>query len=422
MLATLFRSFITSGELTLIDASGNRSSFGARDAATPQDERPVVVRLHRPWLDWKLALNPNLYTGEAYMDGTLTLDEGTIYDLIAIVTRNAGIASIGYMKNVRDGVSYLLRHFQQANPISRSRQNVAHHYDLSNAFYRLFLDPDMQYSCAYYPEPGMTLEQAQEAKKRHIAAKLLLHPGQRVLDIGSGWGGLGLHLAETDGIDVTGVTLSTEQLALANQRAADSGKSAQVRFLMRDYRMETGKYDRIVSVGMFEHVGVPQYRTFFNKVRELLTDDGVALLHTIGRLDGPGVTNPWIRKYIFPGGYSPALSEVVPLIEQAGLFMTDVEVLRLHYAKTLRHWRQRFLAKWDEARSMFDERFCRMWEFYLAGSECAFRYQGHAVFQIQLAKRVDAVPLSRDYIGDYERHMAGDAPAAARSRNSRAAE
>ena len=337
MLATLFRSLIQSGELTLIEADGTRHQYGQRDAATPQDERPVVVRLTRPWLGWKLALNPNLYCGEAYMDGSLRIEEGTLYDMVAIVTRNAGMGGIGYLSNLRAWALYFLRGFHQANPLKRSRQNVAHHYDLSNRFYRLFLDADLQYSCAYFAEPGMTLEEAQLAKKRHIAAKLLLHPGQRILDIGSGWGGLGLHLAETDGIDVTGVTLSTEQLALANERAAAAGKADRVRFLMRDYRAETGRFERVVSVGMFEHVGAPHYRTFFRKLHDLLTDDGVALLHTIGRLDGPGFTNSWIRKYIFPGGYSPALSEVIPHIERAGLFMTDIEVLRLHYAKTLRH-------------------------------------------------------------------------------------
>ena len=408
MLATLFRSLIKSGELTLIEADGTRHRYGRRDEATPQDERPVVVRLTKPWLGWKLALNPNLYCGEAYMDGTLRIEQGTLYDMVAIVTRNAGMGSIGYLSELRAWTLYFLRGFHQANPLKRSRQNVAHHYDLSNSFYRLFLDSDLQYSCAYFAEPGMTLEEAQLAKKRHIAAKLLLHPGQRVLDIGSGWGGLGLHLAETDGIDVTGVTLSTEQLALANERAVAAGKNDHVRFLMRDYRAETGKFERIVSVGMFEHVGAPQYRTFFRKVHDLLTDDGVALLHTIGRLDGPGFTNQWIRKYIFPGGYSPALSEVIPHIERSGLFMTDVEVLRLHYAKTLRYWRQRFLANWDQARDMFDERFCRMWEFYLAGCECAFRYQGHVVFQIQLAKRIDTVPMTRDYITERERREASD--------------
>jgi cyclopropane-fatty-acyl-phospholipid synthase len=404
MLATMLRSLIASGELTLVDCRGKRTSFGRRDEATPQDERPVVIRVHKRLVEWQIAFNPSRYTGQAYMDGTLTLDEGTIYDLIAIVTRNAGMGNFGYLRNVRAWGSYLLRGFQQTNPLRRSRRNVAHHYDLSNSLYRLFLDSDLQYSCAYFARPGMSLEDAQAAKRRHIAAKLLLHPGQHVLDIGSGWGGLGLHLAQTEGIDVTGVTLSTEQLTLANERARAAGLDDRVRFQLRDYRHETARYERVVSVGMFEHVGAPQYPTFFGKVRDLLTDDGVALLHTIGRLDGPGTTNAWMRKYIFPGGYSPALSEIIPCIERAGLFVTDVEILRLHYAKTLRHWRQRFLGNWDQARAMFDERFCRMWEFYLAGAECAFRYQGHAVFQIQLARRIDTVPLTRDYIGEHERH------------------
>jgi cyclopropane-fatty-acyl-phospholipid synthase len=280
---------------------------------------------------------------------------------------------------------------------------VAHHYDLSGTLYDLFLDADRQYSCAYFTAPDQSIEQAQANKKRHIAAKLLLREGQKVLDIGSGCGGLALYLAKECGVSVTGLTLSTEQLKVARNRAEEAGLADRVHFELLDYREARGSYDRIVSVGMFEHVGVYHYPAFFQKVKELLSEDGVALLHSIGRQDGPGSTNPWIRKYIFPGGYSPAMSEVIPAIERTGLWITDIEILRLHYAETLRAWRTRFNANRERIRALYDERFCRMWEFYLAGSEIAFRHQGHLVFQMQMAKNIDTVPLTRDYITDWER-------------------
>jgi cyclopropane-fatty-acyl-phospholipid synthase len=261
----------------------------------------------------------------------------------------------------------------------------------------------MQYSCAYFARPDMTLEEAQIAKKRHLMAKLRIEPEMRVLDIGCGWGGLGLTLAEQAGARVTGVTLSTEQQALATQRARARGLSDQAEFRLQDYRDVQGPFDRIVSVGMFEHVGVPNYQAYFDAVARLLDDDGVAVIHSIGRKDGPNTTQPWIAKYIFPGGYIPALSEVIPCIERAGLWVADVEILRLHYAETLRAWRNRFLQRRDEIRDLYDERFCRMWEFYLASSEIAFRYGGHMVFQLQLTKKVDALPLTRDYMTDYDR-------------------
>jgi len=305
------------------------------------------------------------------------------------------------------------RRLHQYNPIARSRQNVAHHYDLSDALYDLFLDRDRQYSCAYFLDAGEDIDTAQLNKRRHIAAKLLLRPGMKVLDIGSGWGGLALYLAGECGADVTGLTLSTEQLKVAQRRAAQAGLSDRARFYLRDYREETGIYDRVVSVGMFEHVGVSQYPTFFDRVNALLKPDGVALLHSIGRMDGPGATNPWLRKYIFPGGYSPAISEVVPVIERARMWITDIEVLRLHYAETLKAWRRRFLAQRDKVLQLYDERFCRMWETYLAGSEVAFRQSGHLVMQIQMAKAVDTVPLTRDYMFEWERtHRAADDRAA----------
>jgi cyclopropane-fatty-acyl-phospholipid synthase len=292
----------------------------------------------------------------------------------------------------------------QFNPASRSQRNVAHHYDIDGAIYDLFLDSDRQYSCAYFTE-GADLEEAQLAKKRHLAAKLAIDPGHRVLDIGSGWGGLGLYLAKVAQCDVTGVTLSQEQLKVSRERAAREGLSRAVHFKFQDYRQVEGRFDRIVSVGMFEHVGVNHYGVYFRKLRELLNDDGVALIHSIGRSEPPASTNPFIAKYIFPGGYIPALSEMTAAIERAGLIIDDVEVLRLHYAETLRAWRRRFLANWDKAAAIRDETFCRMWEFYLAASETAFRYQNLVVFQVQLSKRIKALPITRDYMFKRERGL-----------------
>ncbi len=299
----------------------------------------------------------------------------------------------------------MTRWITQFNPASRSKKNVAHHYDLSDTLYDLFLDAGRQYSCAYFAEPDFTLEQAQLAKKNHIASKLLLKEGLKVLDIGCGWGGLAFHLNEVSGAEMTGVTLSEEQLKYAQEKAAKSGLANNVQFRLQDYRAINEKFDRIVSVGMFEHVGAPHYQEYFDKIAELLTDDGVALVHTIGRYDGPGATDPFTRKYIFPGGYSPALSEIVPHIERAGLIMTDIEILRLHYAETLKEWRRRFLANRDKVKEIYDERFCRMWEFYLAGSECAFRFGGHCNFQIQLARSQHAIPLTRDYMTEWEKRV-----------------
>lgn len=393
LLFPMLSRLIRHGCLQVIDARGGVHEFGERT-----DDEIIIIRLTDPALHWRLAINPGLYAGEAYMDGTLQIIRGSLYDFIDLITRNAGFNHIGPLDWLRRLGIGLQRLWQQHNPLDRSRRNVAHHYDLSGALYSLFLDADRQYSCAYFAEPGMNLEEAQAAKKHHIAAKLLLKPGQRVLDIGCGWGGMALTLAQTTDVHVTGITLSTEQLAVARSRAEMLGLSERVQFALCDYRELQGQFDRIVSVGMFEHVGVPHYAAFFSRLRDLLAPDGVALLHSIGRAEGPGTTNPWIRKYIFPGGYSPALSEVIPQVERTGLWLTDLEILRLHYAQTLRHWRHRFLANRDKAAALYDERFCRMWEFYLVGSECAFRHQGHMVFQMQLARSIEAVPPTRDYI------------------------
>ncbi len=397
LLSHLLRHLVRRGTLRVIDAGGTVHSFAGEPGPA------VTVRLHEASLGRKLFLNPRLYLGEAFMNGELTIEDASIYDFLDLVAENMNLAPRTLLTPLYDGFGRAFRVFQQYNPLHRSRENVAHHYDLSDTLYDLFLDADRQYSCAYFLAPDQTIEEAQANKKRHIAAKLLLQPGQRVLDIGSGWGGLALYLARECGVSVTGLTLSTEQLKVAQRRAADAGLADRVHFELLDYREATGRYDRIVSVGMFEHVGVVHYPAFFRKVKDLLAEDGVALLHSIGRQDGPGITNPWIRKYIFPGGYSPAVSEVVPVVERTGLWITDIEILRLHYADTLRAWRQRFNANRERVRALYDERFCRMWEFYLAGSEVAFRRQGHMNFQMQLARQVDTVPLTRDYITDWER-------------------
>jgi cyclopropane-fatty-acyl-phospholipid synthase len=398
MLDGLLRQMIKSGELTVHRTHGKTAVI---KGANPGPK--ITVRIHGRATERRLFLNPMLALGEAFMDGGITVENGDIYDLLELCLINIGWG-VGdhWLPRMLSQVRTFSRRMAQYNPVGKAQRNVAHHYDLSDTLYDLFLESDRQYSCAYYMSKNDTLEQAQDHKKRHLAAKLLLRPNQKVLDIGSGWGGLSLYLARESGADVTGVTLSTEQYKISQQRAASEGVAERVRFHLRDYREESGTYDRIVSVGMFEHVGVGHYREFFVKLRDLLSEDGVALLHTIGRADGPGSTNPWLAKYIFPGGYTPALSELLPAIEKSGLFITDIEILRLHYAHTLRDWRRRFNANRDKVRAVYDERFCRMWDFYLAGTEAAFRYGGQINFQIQLARKQDAVPLTRDYIAQWE--------------------
>lgn len=399
LLSKMLERIVRHGSLTLIDAKGAIHRFG--DGGKPA----VTIRVHDPVLHWKIPMNPTLHAGEAYMDGTLTIESGTLRDFLDVATRDIdGLQSADPIHRAIRLLGKLVRLVQQYNPVPRSQRNVAHHYDLSDRLYDLFLDGDRQYSCAYFTRPDESLAAAQHHKKVHIAAKLLLdRPGLRVLDIGSGWGGLALYLAKATGADVTGLTLSREQAARSEERVTSAGLSGKVRFRLQDYRVEKGLYDRIVSIGMFEHVGLPQYATFFEKIRDMLKPDGVALLHSIGRMDGPGITDPWIRKYIFPGGYAPALSEVLPVIERMGLWVTDIETLRLHYAETLKHWQMNFEAHRAEIAKLYDERFCRMWEFYLAGCEMAFRNMQQMVFQIQIAKHPTAVPLTRDYIVDWER-------------------
>src|SRR5438477_6296336 len=397
LLASALPRFIRIGRLSLIDAAGKTHVFEGSPGPS------ASVRLHDPSLHWKLLLSPRFYVPDAYMNGGLTIEEGSLYEFLDILTLNEEGSPGGRLMRLGDIAGRVLRYIHQYNPVHRARRNVQHHYDPSAHLYELFLDRDRQYSCAYFQSPEDDLETAQANKKRHIAAKLLLRPGQKVLDIGWGWGRLALYLASECGAEVTGLTLSQEQLKVAQRRAAAAGLGDRVRFHLRDYREETGRYDRIVSVGMFEHVGVNQYPAFFRGLSDRLAPDGIALLHSIGRMDGPGTTNPWLRKYIFPGGYSPALSEVVPQVESARLWVTDIEILRLHYAETLRRWRRRFEQNRDRIRVLYDERFCRMWEMYLVGSELAFRRDICLVFQMQMAKSVDTVPMTRDYMVDWER-------------------
>lgn len=398
LLQILFGAYIRRGTFRLTTSRGNTFTFGDGTGA------PVAVRFTTWAAELGILFDPELKFGEAYMDGTLMVEQGTIADVLAVVL-GQGI-EVPTWARPQWLIRYVARRFAQFNPPRRARRNVAHHYDLDGRLYSLFLDADRQYSCGYFETPGTSLDDAQLAKKRHLAAKLKLDQHLRVLDIGCGWGGLGLYLAELGGADVTGITLSQEQHAIANERAAEKGLSDRARFLLQDYRDVRGPFDRIVSVGMFEHVGVSHYETFFDRCAELLSNDGVMVLHSIGRSEGPNVTNPWIAKYIFPGGYIPALSEVLPVIERAGLLVTDIEILRMHYAETLKAWRERFLAHREDAERIYEARFVRMWEFYLAASEMTFREQNMMVMQIQLTKRQGVVPITRDYIVSEERRLA----------------
>jgi cyclopropane-fatty-acyl-phospholipid synthase len=400
LLDRIFSELIRQGDLHVTDWRGTTRAYGDGQGTKSRVIFRSAVAARR------FVLDPDLAAGECYMDGSFDCIDGTtIYDFLAIAMANTGGRGNHWFHNIIHGARRVLRRIDQHNTLQKSKGNVSHHYDLSGKLYDLFLDIDRQYSCAYFETPESTLEEAQLAKKRHLAAKLQIKPGMTVLDIGSGWGGLGLYFAEICGADVTGVTLSEEQHKLSNERAAQRGLSHTARYLLKDYRMLDEKYDRIVSVGMFEHVGVGHFAEFFAKARNLLKPDGIAVLHSINRSDGPGATSAWIKKYIFPGGYVPALSEVVPHLEREGLYVTDVEILRLHYAETLRHWAARFAANRARAAEIYDGRFCRMWEFYLAGSECAFRYGGMNNFQIQFAGNQNVLPMTRNYLSEEEARL-----------------
>jgi cyclopropane-fatty-acyl-phospholipid synthase len=396
ILERVVRLFVQRGTLEFHFANGRKIVAG--DGGMPR----VVARLTDDAAMRELVRDPELTLGELFTDGRLVIEEGTIYDLLQLLLQNTkGDRSLLPLQ-LPARLRRLVRRWTGRNSLVRSERNVQHHYDIDSRLYDLFLDADRQYSCAYFETPGMTLEEAQLAKKRHIAAKLAIEPGMSVLDIGCGWGGLGLYLQGVVGAGaVRGITLSREQLAIARRRAAEQGMDPGS-FVLEDYRHTSGMFDRIVSVGMFEHVGLAHYETYFQAAARLLADDGVMLLHTIGRTGVPDFTNPWITRYIFPGGHLPTLSEMMPAIERAGLALTDVEVLRLHYAETLRHWRDRFMAARDHAKELYDERFCRMWECYLAMSEAAFRFEDVVVFQLQLTKSNDALPITRSYIAERE--------------------
>jgi cyclopropane-fatty-acyl-phospholipid synthase len=387
---------------TLKVSLGSKRSFTVGDGTG----KPIAIAFDSPATLLWILTDPDLRLGEAYMDASFRVTEGSLADFLDLV-ESQNPASPTLPSLVIAAARYLSRRAAQFNPRGRARKNIHHHYDLDGRLYSLFLDADRQYSCAYFEDESMTLDDAQIAKKRHLAAKLLMdRPGLSVLDVGSGWGGLGIYLSEIAGAKhVVGVTLSDEQAASARARVAERGLKGKVEFRLQDYRDIAERFDRIVSVGMFEHVGVNHYDTYIRKMAEMLDENGVALLHYIGRSGRPSTTSAWIKKYIFPGGYIPSLSEVMPSIERSGLVVTDIEILRLHYAKTLKAWRQRFLARREEMAALYDERFCRMWEFYLAWSEMAFRHQGMVVFQIQLAKRQGTVPLSRDYIVEAEERL-----------------
>lgn len=409
------------GHLKITFADGTQGCFGDGSGEA------VHLRFRNRKAERDVAFDPGLKLGEAYMDGDLDFPEGGIYRFLELVYKNnnpdAHRSSL--WTRLLDDARHVVMAIGGWNTLRRARANVQSHYDLSGELYDLFLDPDRQYSCAYFQEPDFDLEQAQMAKKRHIAAKLVMdREGLQALDIGSGWGGMALHLARHFNARVTGITLSDEQFAVSNQRAREDGFAGQVEFRLQDYRHLQETYDRIVSVGMFEHVGRKHYRTYFDKCAELLKPDGVMLLHTIGQWTPPTPTNPFIKKHIFPGGYIPALSEIVAPIERSGLVITDIEVLRLHYAETLKAWRARFLEHWDQAAALYDERFCRMWNFYLAASEVSFRWQDLVVFQIQLAHDPKAVPITRDYIAASEKapHRARKASASARRKTAESAD
>jgi len=406
LIDLFFERAFKRGTLSVTYADGTTKSFGTPDPDYPD----VAIRFTTKGAPGQILRDPALGVAEAFMHGRVVIERGDIMQLLALASKNnrwedaTGALDPGFAAKAVVGVKRKLDQFNRARA---ARANVKHHYDIGNALYDLFLDTDRQYSCAYFVDRDESLEQAQLDKKAHIAAKLALKPGMRVLDIGCGWGGMALYLHQTYGVEVLGITLSDEQIATAKQRALDAGVADHVKFELIDYRHLTGTFDRIVSVGMFEHVGPPQYRTFFRKCRELLNDDGVMLLHTIGRAGGAGVTDEFTAKYIFPGGYIPALSEIAKGYEGLRYYMTDVEVLRLHYGYTLEHWYARAVANRDKIVAMYDEPFYNMWIFYLAGSCVSFLYGGMVNYQLQFARNRDALPITRDYMSDEERRIAG---------------
>ena len=392
ILSYLIGPLIKVGHLEIELPGAEVLTFG-----NPSDKKVRVTIKDRRTLRG-LVLNPDLALGEAYMDNSIVIENDDLYGLLSLFTKNISNQPDSRMSKFIALRSKLLFWFQRSNLPSLSKKNVEHHYDLSPELYKLFLDEDQQYSCAYFEREDDSLEQAQINKKKHIAKKLLLEPGMTVLDIGCGWGGLSLTLARDYGVNVLGITLSEEQKLIADARAINEGLQDKVKFKILDYRADFGTFDRIVSVGMFEHVGTSNYMDYFDAIQNKLNKNGVALIHTIGRMSPPGNTSPWLEKYIFPGGYTPALSEMVANVERNYLYVTDIEVWRLHYAKTLRHWHERFTENEEKIKEIYDEKFCRMWRYYLIACEISFRHYQQVVFQVQISKEQEAVPLTRDYL------------------------
>ena len=388
---SLLRKILKKGHLVWIKPNGLDFEYGDKTGT------PIKMRTTNDFSEIKMMINPSLHFGESYMNGSLILEEGTIHDLLKLIFINSGSNADHWVMKVDKFIRAIRNRIVSSNYIPKSKKNVAHHYDLSDKLYDLFLDKDRQYSCAYFNSPNDTLEQAQLNKKELIAKKLLLEEGQNVLDIGSGWGGMASYLSKRSNVNVKGVTLSEEQIAYSKQRKIDESLD-KVEYVLQDYRNVEESYDRIVSVGMFEHVGTPHYQEFFDKVYQLLNETGVALIHTIGRIDQPTTNDPWIEKYIFPGGYIPALSEVMQRVEKSGLTTTDIQVLKFHYAETLKRWRYNFYDNIDKVKEFYDEKFCRMWDFYLSSSQASFEESSLVIYQLQLSKNKKTVPDSRDYL------------------------
>ncbi len=392
-LANFLNKIFTQDGFILIDYNSKKYQIGK-----PIKQKPINLKILDKSLHYKLMYYPDLYFGEAYTDGSLIIENGTLTEFLEIAFKNIGRNEISLYSKFLKKIIGNYRYLTNYNQITKSKKNVSHHYDISEKLYDLFLDEKRQYSCAYFKDENKTIDEAQNDKIEHIIKKLNIKPNQKVLDIGSGWGSLAIEIAKKTSSYVVGITLSENQLEYSKKKVKELNLGNQVDFKLIDYRQINEKFDRIVSVGMFEHVGRKYYQKFFNQVSKLLNEDGAALIHTIGSVNSPRDPQPWINKYIFPGGYTPSLSEIARPIENSGLILTDLEVLRMHYAHTLRHWKERFLLKKDQVLEMFDERFMRMWEFYLASCEMAFKWGDQVVFQLQLTKKLTSVPNTRDYI------------------------
>ena len=392
-LANYLNELIKEDGFILIDANSNNYAIG-----NPKKQNPIKLKLLDKSLHYKLLFYPDLFLGEAYSNGSAVIENGTLTEFLDIALKNVGRNETNTPSEFLNKLRGTYRFLTNFNLVKKSKLNVAHHYDISEDLYELFLDSKKQYSCAYFKNENDDLETAQTNKIKHIIKKLNLKSNQRVLDIGSGWGSLAIEIAKETQCEVVGITLSENQLEYSKKKAKELNLENQVEFKLMDYRQLDEKFDRVVSVGMFEHVGRKFYKNYFNQVSNLLNDDGIALIHTIGSVNPPRDPQPWITKYIFPGGYTPSLSEVANPIEKSGLVISDIEVLRMHYAHTLRHWKERFLGEKDKVLQMFDEKFFRMWEFYLTSCEMTFKWGDQVVFQFQLTKKITSVPTTRDYI------------------------